>query len=106
VETDRSQFHVIDFADVDNDGEMELVTGKRWRAHLGKDPGADDPLGLYYYELNKGDFERITLDYGPAGQASGTGIYFWVEDIDNNGWKDILAPGKEGMYLFKNHGKN
>ena len=35
---------------------------------------------------------------------SGVGIYFWVEDVDGNGWKDIVAPGKEGLYLFKNLG--
>jgi len=104
IETDRSQFHVIDFADIDNDGAVELVTGKRWRAHLENDPGAADPIGLYYYEINKGNFERVTLDYGPADKACGSGIYFWVDDIDKNGWKDILAPGKQGMCLFKNMG--
>jgi len=32
------------------------------------------------------------------------GIYFWVDDITGNGFKDVLAPGKEGLYLFKNMG--
>ena len=72
--------------------------------HARGDPGANDPVGLYYYDLNGGDFQRHTLDYGPADQASGTGIYLWITDIDGNGWKDIVAPGKEGMYLFKNMG--
>jgi hypothetical protein len=27
-----------------------------------------------------------------------------VDDVDGNGWKDILAPGKEGLYLFLNKG--
>lgn len=104
IETKRSQFHEMAFEDIDNDGENELITGKRWRAHSGGDPGANDPVGLYYYDLNGGDFQRHTLDYGPADQASGTGIYLWITDIDGNGWKDIVAPGKEGMYLFKNLG--
>jgi hypothetical protein len=26
----------------------------------------------------------------------------WVEDVNQDGWKDILAPGKEGLYLFQN----
>lgn len=104
IETDRSQYHEMALADIDNDGEVELITGKRWRAHSGNDPGANDPLGLYYYEINGGDFERKTIDFGPADRASGTGIYLWIEDIDGNGWKDILAPGKEGLYLFRNFG--
>jgi hypothetical protein len=28
-----------------------------------------------------------------------------VEDVDKNGWKDVIAPGKQGLYLFKNLGK-
>lgn len=104
IETDRSQFHEMALADLTNDGTPELITGKRYRAHNGSDPGADEPLGLYYYRLNGGDLERHEIDYGPPETASGTGIYLWVEDIDGNGWKDILAPGKEGIYLFKNQG--
>lgn len=104
IEPNRSQFHDMQLADIDNDGEPELVTGKRYRAHNGADPGSSDPLGVYYYEINGGSFVRNTVDYGPAGQASGTGIYLWVEDINGNGWKDIIAPGKEGLYLFRNLG--
>ncbi|GMV95385.1 MAG: hypothetical protein AMXMBFR82_51630 [Candidatus Hydrogenedentota bacterium] len=104
IEPNRSQFHDMQLADIDNDGEPELVTGKRYRAHNGADPGSGDPLGVYYYEINGGSFVRNTVDYGPAGQASGTGIYLWVEDINGNGWKDIIAPGKEGLYLFRNLG--
>jgi hypothetical protein len=105
IEPQRSQFHDLALADIDNDGQLELVTGKRWRAHPEGDPGGDDPVGLYYYKINGGDFVRYTLDYGPPEQASGAGIYLWVEDINGNGWKDIVAPGKEGLYLFKNQGK-
>ncbi|HIA46725.1 MAG TPA: VCBS repeat-containing protein [Candidatus Hydrogenedentes bacterium] len=106
IEPKRSQFHEMALADIDNDGELELITGKRWRAHSGGDPGANDPVGVYYYDIDGGDFARHTLDYGPADRNSGTGIYLWITDIDGNGWKDIVAPGKEGMYLFKNMGRN
>ena len=105
IDPERSQYHDLSLADIDNDGSLELITGKRYRAHNGHDPGANDPLGVYYFEINGGQFERVTLDYGPAGRASGIGIYAWVEDVDGNGWKDIVAPGKEGLYLFKNLGK-
>jgi len=107
IETDRSQFHEMQLADIDNDGAPELITGKRYYAHSGNDPGAEDPLGLYYYEINGGDFERVTIDYGPATSASGTGLMMAIKDINDDGWLDILAPGKEGMYLFisKSHEK-
>jgi hypothetical protein len=104
IEPKRSQFHEMALADLDNDGTLELITGKRYHAHNGGDPGAAEPVGLYYYPLTGTDLKRHVIDYGPAEKASGTGIYLWVEDIDGDGRKDILAPGKEGVYLFKNKG--
>ncbi len=105
IEEFRSQYHEMQLADIDNDGELELVTGKRYRAHRGHDPGGHDPIGTYYYDISPDGFTRHTLDYGPAGRASGIGIYCWITDIDGNGWLDIVAPGKEGMYLFTSLGR-
>lgn len=104
IDPHRSQYHDMALEDIDKDGKLELITGKRYRAHNEHDPGSFDPLGLYYFNIDGGKFERVTLDYGPAGQASGAGIYMWIEDMDGNGWKDILAPGKDGLFLFKNFG--
>lgn len=105
IDTDRSQYHDLLLADLDNDGKPELLTGKRYRAHLGRDPGAGDPVGLYAFWMDGGQFRRFTIDYGPADKASGAGIYLWVTDLDGNGWMDIVAPGKEGLHLFRNRGR-
>jgi hypothetical protein len=105
IDPNRSQYHDLVLVDIDKDGKPEMLTGKRYRAHNEHDPGSFDPVGLYYFNLDGGKFERVTLDYGPADKASGAGIYMWVEDIDGNGWQDILAPGKEGLYLFRNMGQ-
>jgi len=90
--------------DIDGDGELELVTGKRYRAHCGNDPGDNDPVGIYYFKIGRGEFVKHVIDYGEAGEASGVGIYFWVEDINGDGRLDIIAPGKEGLFLFENLG--
>jgi hypothetical protein len=104
MDTKNSQYHELRLADLDNDGKPELITGKRYHAHSGKDPGAEDPVGLYYYILLNGKPKGVTIDYGPVGEASGAGIYMWIADVDENGWNDIIAPGKDGLYLFKNQG--
>jgi hypothetical protein len=105
IDTTASQYHDMVLADIDNDGEPELITGKRFWAHCGRDPGETDPLGIYYFKINGGVFEKHVIDYGPAGTASGCGIYFWAEDINGDGRLDIIAPGKDGLYLFVNLGE-
>lgn len=104
IDTTASQYHDLWLADIDNDGELELITGKRYMAHNGNDPGEYDPLGFYYFKINNGEFEKHIIDYGPAGEASGCGIYFWVADTNNDGRLDLVAPGKDGLYLFENLG--
>jgi hypothetical protein len=104
IDEDRSQYHDMMLVDIDRDGRPELVTGKRYRAHNGHDPGETDPIGVYYFKMDKGRFRRVTLDYGPAEKTAGVGLFFWVADVDGNGWPDIVAPGKSGLYLFRNLG--
>jgi hypothetical protein len=102
IDESSSQYHDMQLVDLDGDGRLELVTGKRYYAHNGHDPGAEDPVFVRYFRLDgKGTFTAHTIDYGPAGQASGVGIYFWVEDLTGDGRPDIVAPGKEGLYLFR-----
>lgn len=105
IDLSASQFHDLRLVDLDLDGRPELVTGKRYRAHNDGDPGAHDPIGLYYYKISDGgEFSKNVIDFGPAGEASGAGIYFWVQDLTGNGYPDIVAPGKDGLYVFENLG--
>ncbi len=100
----NSQFHTMEWADIDGDGKNELITGKRYRAHNGNDPGEHDPVGLYYFKWNGESFTKNVISYGPAGQGKGTGIYFSIADLRGNGRKDIIVAGKDGLYVFFNEG--
>ena len=100
----NSQYHDMWWVDIDGDGEMELVTVKRYRAHCGHDPGDYDPVGLYYFKWTGEGFAKQVIDFGPARKGTGCGIHFWVADLDGNGKLDIVAPGKDGLYLFRNLG--
>ena len=99
-----SQFHTMEWADIDGDGNKELITGKRYRAHNGNDPGAYDPLGLYYFKWNGSSFVKNTIASGPLGVGKGTGIHFSVSDLNQNGKNDIVVAGKDGLYIFFNLG--
>ena len=100
----NSQYHDLQWADIDGDGECELVTGKRYRAHNGRDPGAYDELGLYYFKWNGESFAKQVISHGPIGIGAGCGIFFSIADLNGNGRLDIVAPGKDGLVGFENLG--
>jgi len=45
-----SQAHALTMVDLNGDGRPDFVTGKRYMAHNGSDPGEREPLGIYWYE--------------------------------------------------------
>ena len=98
----ESQYHTMEWADIDNDGKMELVTGKRYRAHNGNDPGSNDPVGLYYFKWNGESFVKNVISYGLPGVGKGTGLFFSIADLHHTGRKDIIVAGKDGLYVFFN----
>lgn len=107
IDDKNSQYHAMEWVDITGDGRPDLLTGKRFRAHNDKDPGADDPVGLYYFTWDqaKKQFAKHTIAYGPAGVGKGTGIYFAVADLRKTGRNDIVVAGKDGLTVFFNEGK-
>ena len=99
-----AQYHTMEWVDLDGDSKDELVTGKRYRAHNGNDPGGKDLIGLYYYQWNGEAFVKQTIAYGSLGEGKGTGIYFSIADLRGTGRKDIIVAGKDGLYVFFNEG--
>jgi hypothetical protein len=100
----NSQYHDMMWIDIDRDGQCELVTGKRYRAHKGNDPGAHDDYGIYYFKWTGENFAKQVIDYGAKRETTGLGIHFDMADITGNGFPDIVAPGKDGLYLYINEG--
>lgn len=101
----NSQYHTMHWADIDGDGAGELITGKRYRAHNGNDPGAGDLLGLYYFKWNGESFSKQVISYGPLGEGKGAGLYFDMADLRGTGRLDIVVAGKDGLYVFFNEGR-
>ncbi len=99
-----SQYHAMEWVDIDGDGECELVTGSRYRAHCGNDPGEWDDIGCYYFKWNGESFSKQVIDHGEVRAATGIGIRFQVADLRGTGRLDLVAPGKDGLYVFFNEG--
>jgi hypothetical protein len=100
----KSQYHDLQWADIDGDGAPELVTGQRYRAHNGRDPGESEDVGIYYFKWNGESFTKQVIDYGPPGIGKGCGIHFALADLTGSGRLDLVAPGKDGLYLYENLG--
>ncbi len=98
IDRDYSQPHSLTWKDLDGDGQPDLITGKRYFAHNGNDPGGKDVPCLYWYRWNPDTktFKRYTIDEGRVG----TGLQVVVEDFNQDGRMDIAVAGKSGTYLL------
>ncbi|MDX1934885.1 MAG: VCBS repeat-containing protein [Capsulimonadales bacterium] len=100
----NAQYHDLRWADIDGDGQNELITGKRFRAHNDHEPGWDDDLGIYYFKWTGESFAKQVIAYGPLGVGAGCGIFFELADLRGTGRLDLVAPGKDGLQVFYNEG--
>ncbi|MBI3209435.1 MAG: VCBS repeat-containing protein [Candidatus Solibacter usitatus] len=105
IDDSWSQAHATALIDLNGDGRKDIITGKRYMAHNGRDPGEKEPLGLYWYEHQPAPdgksvlWTRHVIDYSTR---TGAGMQIAVADYDGDGDLDIAVGGKSGVYLFEN----
>lgn len=94
-----SQLHAVALEDMDGDGIKDIITGKRYWAHQGHDPGAKQPSVNYWFKTvrtNKG------VDFLPyqINDQSGVGTQVVVGDVTGDKLPDVVVGNKSGIYLL------
>jgi len=102
-----SQAHVLVWHDLDGDGHPELITGKRYYGHGGRDPGANEGVVIHAYKWqpeNRGFKRHPIVVSEPGKPGPGVGLQLRVADLNGNGRPDLAVAGKSGTYIIWNDG--
>jgi hypothetical protein len=102
-----SQAHALALADMDNDGILDLVTGKRFWAHgkNGPDPESNAAAVLYWFKISRPSKGQAELIPYLVDSDSGVGTQVTVGYVSDKNYPDIVVGNKKGVFILKHTAK-
>jgi hypothetical protein len=97
-----SQLHALALADMDGDGVMDIVTGKRFWAH-GKDGDVEpnSPAVVYWFRIQRLGNGQAKLTPNLIDDDSGVGTQVTVAKVSNASLPDVVVGNKKGAFLLQ-----
>lgn len=96
-----TQTHALNIADINGDGLLDFITGKRYWAHGPKgDINPGDPAVLFWFELKRENGKPVWTPH-EIDHDSGVGTQFEVADVNGDKLLDVVTSNKKGVYYFE-----
>lgn len=101
-----SQPHALAYADINGDGNEDIVVGKRRWAHgpTGDVEPNADPV-LYWFEHQRDTAGSVRFVPHLIDAQSGVGVQIQAKDVNRDGRIDVLSASKLGTFLFLNRAR-
>jgi hypothetical protein len=98
-----SQLHALALMDIDGDGLLDIVTGKRFWAHGkdGPDPESNAPAVLYWFQLKRPAKGQAVFVPHLIDDNSGVGTQVTAGFVSDPKRPDIVVGNKKGVFVFE-----
>jgi putative membrane-bound dehydrogenase-like protein len=82
------------------DSITDIVTGKRFWAHQGHDPGENETPYLVWFQSVRLPNNSVRFEPHIIDEDSGVGTQITVYDVNKDGKLDVFSASKRGVHLF------
>jgi hypothetical protein len=100
-----TQPHAVTFADINQDGILDMITGKRQHSHFQyADPDNWSMPVVYVYKVVRDPKAPGGARFEPelVHNRSGVGTHMAVGDLNKDGTMDFVTSGASGTFIFYN----